>query len=122
MHMTDTSVLDPEAIETLRSLSPDPDGSFLKELIDIYRQDTPARIEEAEAALARGDANTLVRAAHTIKGSSGNFGARTFARLAWEIESHAKTSNFTAAAEIFPAFKNEYAKVVGALEELTHTL
>ncbi|WP_438483488.1 Hpt domain-containing protein [Oleiharenicola lentus] len=117
--MADPTVIDPQAIEALRSLSPD-DTGFMKELIDIYLQDTPARIAEVETSLANKDANTLLRAAHTIKGSSANFGARTFVKMALEIESHAKTANLEAAASLVPAFKEEYARVSAALVQIAN--
>ncbi len=116
--MTDSTVIDPQAIETLRSLSPDTDGEFLRELIDIFLQDTPARIAEVETSISEGDANTLMRAAHTIKGSAGNFGARNFVRLAMEIEHHAKASNLTAASALLPALKSEYERVDQALKQI----
>jgi HPt (histidine-containing phosphotransfer) domain-containing protein len=116
--MSDPQILDPGAIESLRSLSPDADGAFLRELIEIYLQDTPARLAELEAALARGDAPTLMRAAHTIKGSSSNFGAARFAQLAHEIEMHAKAADCAAIPAILPAFKSEYALVAQALKQI----
>ena len=112
-------VLDPDAIENLRALSPDTDGAFLRELIEIYLQDTPARFAELDATFASGDAPGLMRAAHTIKGSSGNFGASRLAKLAQEIETHAKAANLPAAAAVVPEFKAEYAKVAAALTQIS---
>jgi len=115
--MSPIPILDPAAIETLRSLSPEEPG-FLRELVGIYLQDTPQRLNELETALARKDAQALIRAAHTIKGSSGNFGATELARLAQEIETHGKSGNFAAAAAALPAFKAAFAEVDAALKQL----
>ena len=112
--MSPSPVLDPAAIEGLRALSPDEPG-FLRELIEIYLKDTPLRLAELESALAKGDAAIVVRAAHTIKGSSGNFGASALAKLAQEIESQGKAGNLPAAAVALPAFKAEFARVNTAL-------
>jgi len=109
--------LDPQAIDNLRALSPG-DPAFLRELIEIYLQDTPRRLAELETALAGNDGPLLIRAAHTIKGSSGNFGATGLARLAQEIEAHGKTGSFAAAAAALPGFKAEYARVNAALTAL----
>jgi HPt (histidine-containing phosphotransfer) domain-containing protein len=114
----DPPTLDPSAIESLRSLSPDADGAFLRELIEIFLQDTPERMAELEAALAKGDAPALMRAAHSIKGSSSNFGATKFAHLAHAIELHAKAANCTAATPVLPALKSEYALVAQALKQI----
>ena len=69
-------------------------------------------------ALAKGDAPVLLRAAHTIKGSSGNFGATHFAKLAQGIETDAKAANFPAAAAAVPGLKAEYARVTAALTKI----
>ena len=118
--MSDQPPLDPAAIESLRALSPDEPG-FLGELVEIYRQDTPQRLAELDAALAKKDGSALVRAAHTIKGSSGNFGATTLARLAQDLEEHGKSSDFAAAAAALPKFKAELARVDAALKILAGT-
>lgn len=116
--MPDPHPLDLSAIEALRSLSPDTDGSFLRELIEIYLQDTPARLAELEAALARGDAPVASRAAHTIKGSSSNFGAANLAHLAQQIELLCKAGNCADSAPLMAGFKAEYALVARALTQI----
>lgn len=116
--MPDTPALEPAAIANLRELSPG-DPNFLRELIDIYLEDTPLRLGEIETALTKSDGPTLVRAAHTIKGSSGNFGATHLARLALDIEAHGKAGDLAAAAAAVPALKAEYARVREALRQLT---
>jgi HPt (histidine-containing phosphotransfer) domain-containing protein len=110
--------IDPQVIEGLRALSPEGGAEFLKELVDIYLQDTPERLTELELALARQDAPTVTRAAHTIKGSSSNFGAQELARLAQEIELAGKAANLTAAASAAPGLKAEYARVAEALHKI----
>lgn len=115
--MPETPALNPAAIESLRALSPG-DPVFLRELITIYLEDTPRRLAEVESALAKGDGLLLVRAAHTIKGSSGNFGATTLAKLAQEIEAYGKSGDFAGAGAALPAFKTEYARVNAALGQL----
>lgn len=46
------SAIDPQAIEDLRAMNPG-DDSFLRELIQIYLEDSPARIVEIEQSLNR---------------------------------------------------------------------
>ena len=119
--MSADSIIDPEAIQALRELSPEGDGEFLRELIDIYLTDTPKQILQLEEALSRQDAVVATRAAHTIKGSSGNFGAEEFARLAKDIEAAGKANNLPAAATLVPEFKRQFEKVAAALKQLAAT-
>lgn len=116
--MADPTVLDPQAIENLRALSPDTDNSFLRELIEIYLQDTPERISEIESAIEQGNAGGAMRAAHTIKGSSGNFGARQLVARALEIETLAKAGNLGLIPALLQLLKDEYAQVGVALKQL----
>jgi len=116
--MLSPPILNPDAIQALRELSPEGDSEFLRELIGIYLADTPKQLTKLEEAITRQDADLVVRAAHTIKGSSGNFGATGFAQLAQEMEAHGKSNNLAAAAAALPEFKNRFAQVVAALQQL----
>ena len=116
--MSTDAVINPEAIQALRELSPDGDGEFLRELIGIFLEDTPKHFAQLEDALARQDAAVMTRAAHTIKGSSGNFGAEQFARLAKDIESAGKAGNIPAAAALIPELERQFEKVAAALKQL----
>jgi HPt (histidine-containing phosphotransfer) domain-containing protein len=116
--MTSVPVINPEAIQALRELSPDGDEEFLRELITIYLTDTPKQLAQLDEALARQDATVVARAAHTIKGSSGNFGAEALAEIAKEIEALGKANNLPAAAALLPEFRSRFEKVAAALQQL----
>jgi HPt (histidine-containing phosphotransfer) domain-containing protein len=111
-------VLDPEAIENLRAINPDDGGEFLRELIDIFLADTPKHLADLEAAIAVGQAENLTRAAHSIKGSSGNFGATGLATLARDMESLGKAADFSGAGQAMPALRAEFLRLHPALEQL----
>lgn len=116
--MSDHPILDPQAIETLRMLNPGDNDAFLKELIEIYLQDAPAHITEIEKALAATDATAVMRAAHSLKGSSSNFGATYFASLAQQIEHQGKAGTLGQTAAALVTLKTEYTRVAGALTAL----
>ncbi len=113
--MTPPPAVDAETVAALRELNPD-DPNFLRELIDMFLQDVPARIAEVEQSLAKQDAALLTRAAHTIKGSSGNFGAAGLVKVALVMEEQGKRSAFADAAALLPALKTEFALVTEALK------
>jgi HPt (histidine-containing phosphotransfer) domain-containing protein len=115
--MPSASPLDPTAIETLRGLNPG-DDSFLRDLIQIYLDDSPKRIAEIEQALAQGDAHRLTLAAHSLKGSSANFGAEQLRALSERIEMFGRRSSLGDVPAHLPALKDEFARVKGALEAL----
>lgn len=49
------------------------DKELLLELIGLYLEDEQGLLDQIAAAIAAGDAQQLARAAHTLKGSVGNF-------------------------------------------------
>ena len=95
--MSDSSVIDLQAIENLRALNPGDNDEFLREIVGIFLEDTPQRIAELEQSLAAGDVPKFTRAAHSIKGSSSNLGAmllRSAASVpgsAWPAGHHARS-------------------------------
>ena len=91
--MPDPSILDYDAIENLRALGDEmEDDTFLKEVIEIYLSDTPNRLAEIDQCLVSGDAVRLNRAAHSIKGSSANLGAKKVIEVARRMEEKSKDS------------------------------
>lgn len=113
--ISNNEILNPQAIEALRSLSPEAGSTILHELIAIYLEDTPKQLVELQEALARQDMVRVIRAAHTIKGSSGNFGA---VKLAQEIEAHGKADDLAAAAAALGGVTEHYALVAAALKQI----
>lgn len=111
-------ILNPDAIEALRSVSPDDGGAFLTELIDIFLQDTPLRLKELATATAAGDTVTATRAAHSIKGSAGNFGAAGLSRVALEMETAAKAGRLDEVAAKQAVIEQQFALVRDALTAL----
>ena len=62
------------------------DQTALHRYLDLYLTTAGALVERATAALAARDADGLRRAAHGLKGSSGNVGAAEVASAASELE------------------------------------
>lgn len=83
--------IDPEAIENLRALNPDDGDGFLRDIIGIFLEDTPARIAELRESLTSGDTIRFTRAAHSIKGSASNLGANQLRVIAGDLEHRSKS-------------------------------
>lgn len=82
--MNESPIVDPAVWESLRALDDDP--AFLDELIDLFIDDALPRAERVRTALAVGDLKAAQAAAHSIRGSAGNIGARDVAAQATAIE------------------------------------
>ena len=78
-------ILDEAVLDELRA-SVQGDRAFVVELIEAYLADGAAHIEAIGAAVDEGDADALVRPAHTLKSSSATLGAGRIATTARELE------------------------------------
>ncbi len=103
--------LDRDSMEGLRQLGQD----VLDDMIDLYLEDTPPRLAALHAAVAVGDAGRVRDLAHTVKGSSANFGAGELADLCRMLEQQARDGDLTAAKVAISAIVVEYERVRAAL-------
>jgi signal transduction histidine kinase/CheY-like chemotaxis protein len=74
------------------------DASLLEELVAIFLAEIPGWLAELEAAVAAGDAKTVHRVAHTVKGAASQCGVRGAFDLAFAIERLAKHDRLDATA------------------------
>jgi HPt (histidine-containing phosphotransfer) domain-containing protein len=116
--MTDLPPIDPHAIDSLRELNPGDGGAFLREIVAIYIEDTPNRIDEMKRALGAGDVATFTRAAHTIKGSSANVGAQVLRGVAERLERTARTEGLGAVAPLIAECEAQYVLAAAELARL----
>ena len=116
--MAEPAVIDPHAIENLRSLNPGDNDEFLREITGIFLEDTPQRLAELEQSLTEGDAARFARAAHSIKGSSANLGAMALRNAAENLEQHARTTGLAGVGPLIAAARNEFARAQVVLTEL----
>lgn len=61
----------------------DPD---MKELIELFMQELPTRVEAIRQAQASGDSATLTRLTHQLRGASAGYGYATLGTAAGQVE------------------------------------
>ena len=91
------------------------DRDLLLELIDVFFEDAPQRVEAVRRALAARDAEALYRAAHALKGSAGNFGAPNVVGRANRVEALARENDLDAAALEFEFLETDMNQLVAEL-------
>ena len=111
--------IDPEAIENLRALNPDDDDAFLKDIIGIFLEDTPARISELKQCLTAYDQPKFTRAAHSIKGSASNLGASRVRAVAEKLEHQSRNSGLDGLESLLTSLDGEFATAKAELEKYT---
>jgi len=88
----------------------DGDSELLKELAGIFLQECPRMLAEIREALRTSNPKTLERAAHTLKGSVGNFAMPGPWETAQRLELLAKSGQLFGAEDIFHTLEQELAQ------------
>jgi len=89
-------------------------GGAIGQAIQPFLEDMPAYLEEMDLAVAADNAEQLQRAAHAIKGASGNLGAAMLAEVANEIEAYAEGRQVSMAAGLLSRARAAYLLLLQA--------
>jgi len=109
------AALDPTVLTELRQFQGEGELDIVQELAEAFQFETPPLLEALRQAAAEGQPEQLRRAAHNLKGSSNNLGARTMAALSAELEAIGKNGTVERAAELVTHLEQEYQRVCQAL-------
>jgi two-component system sensor histidine kinase/response regulator len=94
----------------------DGDHSLLIDLIGFYLEDYPGLLIKMDEAAGAGDAASLERAAHSLKGLVANFDAMNAKEIAQRMEFSAKDRDIATASELISELKTATAELAAELE------
>jgi two-component system, sensor histidine kinase and response regulator len=80
---------------------------LLCELVSVFLEDSPKQIAQIQEAIRRGDSKELARAAHTLKGSIGNFAAKRAFAAAQRLEATSRSGDLRTVDDEFAALEVE---------------
>ena len=83
--MRTDAVLDPAAIDLLRSLDEQKPGSF-RDFVRMFVNEAPDRVKKIEAAYAAGDSEELTQHAHYLRSACLALGAGQLAATCHDLE------------------------------------
>jgi len=110
-----TPALDQAVLSELRQLQGEGEPDIVQELAEAFQFETPPLLEALRQAIVEGHPEQLKRAAHNLRGSSNNLGARTMAALSAELEAIGKKGTVEQATELVTRLEQEYQRVCQAL-------
>ena len=90
-------VLDPAVVESLRQLTPPGEPDVLGEVLRCFSMRCRGVSERLEAPGAAGNTEELQRAAHSLKGSAGNIGARQLFDVCKQLDERGKAGDLSGA-------------------------
>ena len=108
-------VLDQTMISGIRELQNEGEPDFLSELVDIFLRDSETTFAKIETALKTGNADSLKRAAHSLKGASGNLGGLQLYEMCGRVEQFARENKFEEARQLMPELRQLYKDTCEAL-------
>ena len=111
--MTDQNdSIDFKVLTTLKTnLQDGNDDSFFREMVSLYLEDTPLHLATIRENIAVANGERVKSAAHTLKGSSSNFGARRMIQLCATLEHKGLEEDFSTAAELLDKLEAEFVRV-----------
>lgn len=96
----------------------DGDLPFLKELAGLFLQQRPNQLELIAQAVAERDAEQLMQAAHSLKGSVGNLSGNAVYELSLRLEKKGRDGDLNGVEQELADLKTEMEKLRIALEQL----
>jgi CheY-like chemotaxis protein len=108
--------IDPASLAELRQLQAAGEPDVLVELFSLFRTETGPLLAALRDAAAHGDADGMRHAAHSVKGSSANLGARPLAELSARLEKLAREGMVADTAPIIEQVEAEFERVCQAFE------
>jgi HPt (histidine-containing phosphotransfer) domain-containing protein len=91
------------------------DTDLLREVVQLFLAECPRRMADLRQALAQGDADALQCAAHSLKGSAGNFNAEAVVAAAGRLEMMGRLGDLTGARDACAVLEQEITRLTGAL-------
>jgi HPt (histidine-containing phosphotransfer) domain-containing protein len=100
----------------LRALGGEDDPEFLNRAIGCFLRDTPKRLGVVRDAVGQGNARALEQAAHSLKGSCSNIGARQMVALCLALEERGRAGSVKGAETLLAPLENAFARVREVIE------
>ena len=117
--MTDTQIIDPQALDRLREWGGD---KLAAQMVRLFLKNSGTRMDQIRSGVGDGDLVEAERGAHSLKSSAANIGAELLRTHATRLESAALEGNEERAMELLPALEAAYADAMGELEQISREM
>ena len=107
-------VLDRQVLDQLSKLLKSKPEVFAR-VINLYLAESPKLVQKLKQAASANDAPEIARAAHSLKSSSANIGAKLLSRYCGDIEASARRADTGEACKIVAKIETEHGRVHSAL-------
>ncbi|MBL8149653.1 MAG: Hpt domain-containing protein [Blastocatellia bacterium] len=105
-----------EQIRMLRQLQTEDEEDILVELIGLFIEDTPPKLQMLRQTFTEKDRNLFARTAHSLKGSSGNLGASQMMEICSFLENEGRGEELESLAPFIDLLEKSYERVKAIFE------
>ena len=113
--MTDDCIIDDAVLGRLETLG---GAEFVGEMIAMFVEQVPRRIDAAMEGVQANSLDAVRRAAHSLVSTSGHIGAERMLRLAEALEGAADAHDWETVRRLAPALRPTFEEVLSVLERL----
>ncbi|MEM9445839.1 MAG: Hpt domain-containing protein [Verrucomicrobiota bacterium] len=110
--------LDEEQLNNLKEILSDDDEMSLNDLVETFLENAEEQLSTLKEAVLSGDRKCIVETAHSIKGSSSNFGATKMVRISREIQTTGDSAPEDHLGTLTTDLRLEFNRVRSALKEI----
>jgi len=97
------------------------DEELLGDLCHIFLEESPKLMQKLQQAVAAGDTDGVMRAAHSLKGETSYLGANRTSHAARQLEDMGRDQNLSQASDTFATLERELASLHRELQDLAGT-
>ncbi|MBD2301158.1 response regulator [Nostoc sp. FACHB-190] len=113
------AVIDLSFLQELKNMAGSDGENLVAELIQVYLEDTPMRIQIIQEAMKVGDRIKLQKAAHALRSPSVSIGAVNLGDICETLENSALDQSLEQISVLVQQLEREYKKVVTTLQNLS---
>ena len=116
----DVAPLDHTVIENLRSLGGEDAPDFFQDVVEQFFEDAPVHIQTIHRAVTERDQKALTVAAHTLKGSARNMGAKPLSEVCLLLEERSREGQIKNIGFLLTRLDAEFSRACDALRQESH--
>jgi HPt (histidine-containing phosphotransfer) domain-containing protein len=117
-----TDLLDPQKLESIRSLDPDGKAGLLKRVMGLFLEKSPSLVQQMTDGQKLNNTEEIYRAAHSLKSSSATIGAMGLSEICRLLEMAGRQGNVTEIPELIKKVKSEFSVVCMELTRQVESL
>lgn len=87
------------------------DTEFLKELMELFKSDYPAKMAQLSKGIREKDFKTIKESAHSIKSASGNLSLTRVYDLSFKIEGMGRKGKIQGIEKVYNELEEELGKI-----------